>query len=116
MKLSARVFFQAGARKVYLNHVDAPPLENEKQVDLIDPLKIEANRITLFSAHQLSSCRMGKDPRTSVTDSYGRIHGMENLYVSDGSLFPTSLGHNPQLTIMALAARNAGYLLEELKR
>lgn len=67
--------------------------------------------MTLFSAHQMSSCRMGKDARTSVADSYGRVHGMENLFISDASLFPTSLGHSPQLTIMALATRNAASIL-----
>lgn len=111
MKLSAQVFFAAGARKVYLNHIDPPPLENENQIRLIDSLKLEANRMVLFSAHQLSSCRMGPDEKTSVTDSYGKIHGMENLYISDAGLFPTSLGHNPQLTIMALATRNAEFIL-----
>lgn len=113
MKLSARVFFQAGAQKVYMNHVDMPCLESENEIDRIDRLAIEANRMTLFSAHQLSSCRMGRDPKTSVTDSYGHVHGMENLYISDASLFPTSLGHNPQLTIMALATRNAERLLRD---
>ncbi len=112
MELSARVFFSAGAKKVYLNHVDAPPLEDEKQIKMVARLRMEANRMVLFSAHQLSSCRMGTSPKTSVTNSYGQIHGMENLYVADASLFPTSLGHNPQLTIMALATRNAAYILE----
>ena len=46
-----------------------------------------------------------------MTDAYGKIHGMENLCIADASLFPTSLGHNPQLTVMALATRNAEYLL-----
>lgn len=113
MKLSAQVFFAAGARRVYLNHVDLPPLENESEIPRIDSLKLEANRMVLFSAHQLSSCRMGPDARTSVTDSYGKVHGMENLYISDASLFPTSLGHNPQLTIMALATRNAEFILSQ---
>lgn len=111
MKLSAQVFLAAGAKKVHLNHIDAPPFEDPGKLDLIDQLRIEANRVTLFSAHQMSSCRMGPSPKISATDSYGRLHGMENLYVSDASLFPTSLGHNPQLTIMALATRNAEFIL-----
>lgn len=112
MELSARIFFSAGAKKVHLNHVDAPPLESEKQIRRIGRLRMEANRMVLFSAHQLSSCRMGTSAKTSVTNSYGQLHGMENLYIADASLFPTSLGHNPQLTIMALATRNAAYILE----
>jgi choline dehydrogenase-like flavoprotein len=50
---------------------------------------------------------MGADPRTSVVDALGRHHQMANLAVFDGSVFPTSLGVNPSLSIYALAARNA---------
>jgi len=113
MKLSAKLFFAAGAKKVHVNHVDAPILRNEKDVEMIDKFPMEANRMLLYSAHQLSSCRMGPDPRTSVTDSYGKVHEMNNLYISDASLFPTALGHNPQLTIMALATRNAEFILNQ---
>lgn len=116
MKLSAKLYFAAGAKKVYLNHVDAPVLENEKEIDVIDRLPMEPNRMLLYSAHQLSSCRMGPHAKTSVTDSYGRVYGMENLYICDASLFPTSLGHNPQLTIMALATRNAEFILKRFQK
>lgn len=57
--------------------------------------------------HQAGTCRMGTDPRSSVTDSWGRVHGHENLYVIDGSLHVTNGGFNPVLTIMALAYRCA---------
>jgi hypothetical protein len=110
-KLSAKIYFTAGAEKISLNHVDLPLLHREQDIDLIDRLCFEPNRMALFSAHQMSSCRMGVDPKTSVTDSYGKVHGMDNLYIADASLFPTSLGYNPQLTIMALATRNAEFLL-----
>jgi choline dehydrogenase-like flavoprotein len=54
---------------------------------------------------------MGKDPARSVTDSWGRVHAWRNLFVCDGSLFPTSIGVNPQLTIAALADRMARHIL-----
>lgn len=110
LKLSAQLYFAAGARQVLLNHVDLPLLRGPDDVQLIDRLPLEANRMALFAPHQMSSCRMGADARTSVTDAYGKVHGMENLYIADASVFATSLGHNPQLTIMALATRNAEYL------
>lgn len=116
MKLSAQIYFAAGAKKVYLNHVDAPVLEHKKQLDLIDRLPMDPNRMLLYSAHQVSSCRMGVDPKTSVTDSYGKVHGMENLYIADASIFPTSLGYNPQVTIMALATRNAEFILKDQRK
>lgn len=64
--------------------------------------------------HQAGTCRMGDDPKTSVTDSYGRVHGHDNLYVMDASLHVTNGGFNPVLTIMALAYRNAAHLAEAL--
>lgn len=58
--------------------------------------------------HIMGGMRMGANPRTSVTDGDGRHHQLDNLFVADGSVFPTSGGHNPTLTIMATALRNAG--------
>jgi choline dehydrogenase-like flavoprotein len=59
------------------------------------------------TAHLMGGCRMGADPRTSVTDSYGRSWDVPNLWICDGSLFPTSGGVNPSETIQALACRTA---------
>jgi len=50
---------------------------------------------------------MGRGPADSVTDAYGRVHGIPGLFVADASLFPHSLEINPYLTIMALADRVA---------
>jgi gluconate 2-dehydrogenase alpha chain len=57
--------------------------------------------------HIMGGMRMGTDPRTSVTDAIGRVHDLDNVVVADGSVFPTSGSHNPTLTIMATALRNA---------
>jgi choline dehydrogenase-like flavoprotein len=59
------------------------------------------------TAHLMGSCRMGTDRRTSVTDADGRSWDVPNLWICDGSLFPTSGGVNPSLTIQALACRTA---------
>jgi len=56
-----------------------------------------------ISTHQQGSCRMGRDPKTSVTDRTGRVHGVPNIYIADGSLLPNPAGANPALTIQALA-------------
>jgi choline dehydrogenase-like flavoprotein len=64
-------------------------------------------------AHLVGGARMGKDPRTSVADSFGRTHDIPNLFVCDGSLLPTQGSANPGLTIQALAARTADYLISE---
>lgn len=64
-------------------------------------------------AHLVGGCRMGNDPSTSVTDKFGRTHDIPNLFVCDGSLFPTQGSANPGLTIQALAARTADYLISQ---
>ena len=56
---------------------------------------------------------MGSDPTTSVVDSFGRSHDIANLMICDGSILPTQGSANPGLTIMALAARTADYLISE---
>ena len=60
--------------------------------------------------HQAGTCRMGSDPKSSVTDEWGRVHNHDNLFVVDGSLHVTNGGFNPVLTIMALAFRSAEYI------
>ncbi len=64
-------------------------------------------------AHLVGACRMGSDPRTSVVDKFGRTHDIANLFVCDGSVFPTQGSANPGLTIQALAARTADYLISQ---
>jgi choline dehydrogenase-like flavoprotein len=55
----------------------------------------------------MGTLRMGPDSATSVVDPQGRFHDVDNLYACDGSVFPTSSGYNPTLTIFAVAARIA---------
>jgi choline dehydrogenase-like flavoprotein len=64
-------------------------------------------------SHQAGTCRMGKDPKTSVTDKFGRIHATPNLYVADASLHVTNGGFNPALTIMALGYWVGGHIAAE---
>ena len=64
----------------------------------------------VVSAHVMGGAPMGPDPARAVVDTTGRHHQLANLYVIDGSLFPTSIGANPQLSIYAIAARLASGL------
>jgi choline dehydrogenase-like flavoprotein len=64
-------------------------------------------------AHLVGAARMGKDPTTSVVDGFGRSHDIANLFVCDGSILPTQGSANPGLTIQALAARTADYLVSQ---
>jgi choline dehydrogenase-like flavoprotein len=60
--------------------------------------------------HQAGTCRMGRDPATSVTNKYGQVHDIDNLFIADGSLHVTNGGFNPVLTIMALGYWVGGYI------
>jgi choline dehydrogenase-like flavoprotein len=64
-------------------------------------------------AHQVGTARFGRDPRTSVIDAQCRLHGQDDVYVVDGSFFPTSLGVGPALTIIANAVRVADHIAKE---
>jgi choline dehydrogenase-like flavoprotein len=64
----------------------------------------------------MGTARMGKDPKTSVCNPWGQTHDIENLFISDGSVFPTVGCENPTLTIVALALRQADYVYEQINR
>jgi len=66
-------------------------------------------------AHQVGTCRMGTDPERSVLDTNCKAHDLDNLYVVDGSFFPSNSGVNPALTIMANALRVGDHLRERLR-
>jgi choline dehydrogenase-like flavoprotein len=76
-----------------------------------DPL-ISAHPIGGY--HHLGTTRMADDPRRGVTDSFGQVHGIENLYVAGSSLFPTSGWANPTLTIVALALRTGDHIAQRV--
>lgn len=64
------------------------------------------------STHNLGTCRMSDKPRDGVANRWGRAHDIPNLFISDGSQFPTGAAENPTLTIVALAIRQADHITE----
>ncbi|OHC63104.1 MAG: GMC family oxidoreductase, partial [Pseudomonadales bacterium RIFCSPLOWO2_02_FULL_63_210] len=112
----AEIQFAAGAKAVLPLHADAGYVKTLAEARrLIDGLSLEIYRTRLGSAHVMGGCAMGEDPRQAVTDSLGRHHQLANLSIHDGSLFPTSIGANPQLSIYGLTAKLATKLAERLK-
>jgi choline dehydrogenase-like flavoprotein len=80
---------------------------------------IQVNRTVLcegWSIHELGTARMGRDPRTSVTNSFGQTHDIANLFVVDGSIFVSAGCQNPTWTILALCWRAMDYVKDEMKR
>lgn len=113
----AQIQFAAGARQVMPVHGDARYVSTPAQAQaLIDGLTLELLRMRLGSAHVMGGCALGEDPRQAVCDSLGRHHQLENLTIHDGSLFPTSIGANPQLSVYALAALLSEALVGRLAR
>ncbi len=111
----AEIQFAAGARAVMPGHLGG---EFDTSLDgvkaQIDRLPLARYQAALFSAHLMGGCGMGANPRASVIAASGRHHQLENLTVVDGSVFPTSVGANPQLSIFAQAARITTGLVREL--
>ncbi|MFI5281043.1 MAG: GMC family oxidoreductase N-terminal domain-containing protein, partial [Gemmatimonadales bacterium] len=109
-RASAKIFFAAGAQRVHAPSAD-PPLIERKDMDrvdqLIDTRHFLPGRISVSAAHLMGGCAMGRDASDSVTDAWGRVHGVPWLFVADSALCPDSLEINPYLTIMALADRAA---------
>ncbi len=113
----AEIQFAAGARAVLPLHADARYARTPRVArELIDGLDLTLYRTRLGSAHAMGGCAMGDDPRQSVVDSLGRHHQLDNLSIHDGSLFPTSIGANPQLSIYALCAKFAEELADRLQK
>ena len=96
-----KMFFEAGAERVMFgNRIFYSPQE------LVDttPALFDSFKTNVVLAHPMGSCRMGS-PETGVVDAFGKVHGINNLYLADSSIMPGSTGVNPQLTVMALAAQ-----------
>ena len=68
-----------------------------------------------YSIHELGTCRMGNDPRTSVLNKWNQSHDIKNLFVVDGSAFVSSGWQNPTMTILALAMRSSEFLAEQMR-
>ncbi|HEY8523358.1 MAG TPA: GMC family oxidoreductase [Acidimicrobiales bacterium] len=95
----------AGATELYPSIVGGPVARR------LEDLGAWWDRVTragsnLMTVHLTSTVRMGEDRRRTVADSFGRVHGVRNLRVNDGSLLPDAPGVNPQAAIMTIAARN----------
>jgi len=80
----------------------------------VDPPAGEFLEPAVGGPHQLGTLRMSNDPRRGVVDANCRVHGVENLYVAGGGVFPSGGYANPTLTIVALALRLADHLQREL--
>jgi choline dehydrogenase-like flavoprotein len=111
----AELQFAAGAKSVRPAHVDAKfETSWEASKAAINKLSYTASRALVGSAHVMGGMTMGENLDRCVVDSNGKYHYLDNLYVIDGSVFPTSIGANPQLSIYGMACKQATKLAEKL--
>jgi hypothetical protein len=114
--LLARVYFAAGASEVHLPVLHHERLKSLADVERFERAHVAARHVDLTAYHPLGTARMGVDPLRSVVNQEHELHDLPNLFVSDGSVMPSSLGVNPQVTIMAMALRAAGAIDQRLER
>lgn len=111
-----RMHVAGGARRIQVLAAGLPTWrvgdDVEAFVERTRRIPLRAGGAKLFSAHQMGSCRMGRDPQTSVANPRGELHDTPGVWIGDGSAFPTPSGTNPMITIMALASRTADHIAE----
>lgn len=112
---TARMYFAMGAQRVITGVHSWGVLRSADELARCDPAQVRPQELTLYASHPMGTCRMHADSEIGVVDSRFRPFGTENLYVADASIFPTSLGVNPQMTVMAFATHAAGVLMESFR-
>jgi choline dehydrogenase-like flavoprotein len=112
---SARLLLAAGAREVYIPAVPGRSVRSVAELEALDLSFVRPHSVPLTAVHPMGSMRMGEDPRRSVVGSHGEHHQLEGLFVADGSLFPTSLGGPPQISIYAFALHLAPHAIARAK-
>jgi choline dehydrogenase-like flavoprotein len=106
-----RIHEAAGAREIVGSGLRASDWSRGDDLEAfiaeLNGLEIAPREYVTFSAHQMGTCRMGRDPATSVANPWGELHDTPGVWVGDASAFPSASGTNPMATIMALARRTA---------
>jgi choline dehydrogenase-like flavoprotein len=102
-KLAARIHFASGAERVMPMTFRSTSYTSLEQVDELDEIVRDNTDIALHTSHPQGGNAVSRDRAKGVVDERFRVHGTENVYVCDASVFPSSVTVNPQLTVMALA-------------
>jgi choline dehydrogenase-like flavoprotein len=111
IEILCEIYRAAGAKRVYPPIAGLPELGPD-EMERLHRADVSRAQLSLMAFHPLGSCRMGADLALSPVDPRGRLRGYEGIYIADGSIVPSSLGVNPQITIMALATRIAYGILD----
>jgi choline dehydrogenase-like flavoprotein len=112
VSLTAELLFAAGARQVFTPFADLPTLDGPGDLAKIGARPRNRDAIELMTVHIMGTARMAHDAATGATDASGAVFGVRNLVVADASVLPSSIGVNPQETIIAMTLRNSERWLE----
>ena len=113
LRTAAEIHFAAGAKRVMTLHSQMTEFTSVREIDAgLANAEWGTNELSLYSAHPLGTCRMAEHPLRSVVNSHCETHDVQGLFVVDGSVMPTSLGVNPQITILAIAEKSAEWIAE----
>jgi choline dehydrogenase-like flavoprotein len=100
----AQLLFAVGAKEVLFGDVNDTRITSAQQIEkAVAALVITPGRFVLASPHPSGGARMGQDPKTSVVGFDHRVHGTDNFFVADPSVFPTAPSVDPSLTIMGFS-------------
>ena len=108
----AKLFFAAGAEGVYLGANRNRYASSYNEAMKLLPNSLGVRDIGVYASHPMGTCRMGTKRATSVVNTSHMVHGVQNLFIADGSVFPTSLGVNPQMTVMVMSLLAAPLISE----
>ncbi len=114
IEIISEVFLAAGAKRVYPFVTGQYRIDSSRDLDDLKRRNLRPGDFEVTSYHPLGTCRMGTDPTRSVLGPDHQTRDVRNLFVVDGSAIPSSLGVNPQMTIMAMALRAAGIIDDRL--
>jgi len=103
LRTAGRAYLAAGAQQVLLPLAGAVPVTRERDLDQLDALPIRPNAGPVLSAHPQGSCRMGPSSQHAVVDLDLKVHGSDNLWVMDASVFPTTSSTHTMVPVMSFA-------------
>jgi choline dehydrogenase-like flavoprotein len=103
--LVAEILFAAGAESVYAGVAGFPEIRHPREAAALRDGRFGPSALAPTGFHPMGTARMGADPARAPVDSWGAVRGVRGLHVADASLFPTCVGVNPQVSIMAFATR-----------
>jgi len=110
LSVAAEVLLEAGAQRVLPGIPGLDWISARADLEQLRERHVKPHHLKLTAFHPMGTVRMGADPAHAVVDSFGRHHAVDRLWVGDASTFPSCVGVNPQMTIMAFAKRTAEHI------